>query len=114
MIRKLLSNNQDGNLKKVAVHTVDSFQGSEASVVIVSMVRSNNNSSIGFLSDSRRLNVAITRAKDLLIIVGDGNTFENKNINKKIDNAPVSLYRDMVTRGYVQSDEEVRCTLLSR
>lgn len=53
---------------KVAVHTVDSFQGSEAAVVICSFVRSNPQSRVGFLSDYKRLNVALTRAKFYMLL----------------------------------------------
>jgi hypothetical protein len=55
----------------VKVGTVDSFQGQETDIVIFSAVRSNLMKELGFLRDSRRLNVAITRAKRALIIVGD-------------------------------------------
>jgi len=61
-------------LSNVVVATVDSSQGSEADIVIVSLVRSHGNSkhsSVGFLSDDRRMNVAITRAKYQLILVGN-------------------------------------------
>jgi senataxin len=59
--------------KNIEVNTVDSFQGREKDIVFFSCVRSGNSSSrsIGFLSDKRRLNVAITRAKNCLVIVGD-------------------------------------------
>jgi AAA domain-containing protein/protein kinase-like protein len=56
---------------QVTVNTVDSFQGREADVVLYSVTRSNTEGKIGFLRDRRRLNVALSRAKDLLIIVGD-------------------------------------------
>jgi len=58
-------------LNEVAIHTVDSIQGSEADVVILSFVRSNFRDNTGFLKDYRRLNVAITRAKHQLICVGN-------------------------------------------
>jgi hypothetical protein len=61
-------------LRGVAVHTVDSFQGSEAPVVLLSLVRCNASGSVGFLRDGRRLNVAATRAKDLLVVVGSATT----------------------------------------
>ena len=54
-----------------AVHTVDSFQGSEADVVVVSFVRSNVSGNVGFLRDFQRLNVALTRARHALILVGN-------------------------------------------
>ena len=61
----------------VKVLTVDSFQGSEADVVIVSFVRSNGASRVGFVRDYQRLNVALTRAKHLLLAVGSRKTLEN-------------------------------------
>lgn len=67
-------------LRRVQVDTVDSFQGSESDIIILSCVRSNNyeniSQSIGFLMDLRRLNVAITRARISLIIMGCRNTLE--------------------------------------
>ncbi len=62
-----------GVSSKVQVHTVDSFQGSEADIVILSFVRSGG-SSVGFLSDFRRLNVALTRAKRVLLAFGNAKT----------------------------------------
>jgi AAA domain len=58
----------------IRVMTVDSFQGSECDCIILSFVRSNNQHNIGFIHDPRRLNVAMTRAKFLLLAVGDTNT----------------------------------------
>jgi len=58
----------------IRVMTVDSFQGSECDCIILSFVRSNNQHKIGFIHDPRRLNVALTRAKFLLLAVGDTNT----------------------------------------
>ena len=56
---------------EVKVSTIDSFQGQEKHTVIISLVRSNNEGVIGFLKDYRRMNVAMTRAKEQLIILGD-------------------------------------------
>ena len=50
------------------MHTVDSFQGSEADVVVCSFVRGNTKASVGFLGDFKRLNVALTRARHALVI----------------------------------------------
>lgn len=61
-------------LNSIAVNTIDSFQGQERDVVYISMVRSNSNGDIGFLADIRRMNVAMTRAKKKLVIVGDSAT----------------------------------------
>jgi hypothetical protein len=60
----------------VRVVTVDSFQGSEADVVIVSFVRSNAHGDVGFLRAFQRLNVALTRARHLLLCVGSASTLE--------------------------------------
>jgi ATP-dependent RNA/DNA helicase IGHMBP2 len=59
---------------RISVNTVDSFQGQERDVVYISMTRSNDDGTIGFLSDIRRMNVAMTRAKKKLVVVGDSVT----------------------------------------
>jgi len=61
-------------LDKISVNTIDSFQGQERDVVYISMVRSNNDGEIGFLADIRRMNVAMTRARKKLVVVGDSAT----------------------------------------
>ncbi len=58
----------------IEVKSVDGFQGTEKEVILISLVRSNIARSIGFVSDSRRLNVAMTRAKSKLIMIGDSRT----------------------------------------
>ena len=60
--------------KIIAVNTVDGFQGQERDIIVISMVRSNEEGQIGFLRDLRRMNVAITRARMKLIILGDSAT----------------------------------------
>lgn len=57
-----------------AIHTVDGFQGQERDIILISLARSNATGQIGFLSDIRRMNVAMTRARKKLIIVGDSAT----------------------------------------
>ena len=58
----------------ITINTVDGFQGREREVVYLSLVRSNTRSEIGFLSDYRRMNVALTRAKVQLVVIGDSAT----------------------------------------
>ena len=60
--------------KQIRISTIDSFQGQEKENIILSLVRSNEDGDIGFLKDYRRMNVAITRAKEQLFIVGDSAT----------------------------------------
>lgn len=56
------------------IGTIDALQGREKDVVIISLVRSNEQGEVGFLSESRRLNVAMTRAKRQLVVIGDSDT----------------------------------------
>ena len=58
----------------LTVNTIDSFQGQERDVIFISLTRSNAESNIGFLSDTRRMNVAMTRARKKLVMVGDSAT----------------------------------------
>ena len=58
----------------MTVRTIDSFQGQEARHIIVSLVRSNDEGVIGFLNDYRRMNVAMTRAQETLVVIGDSAT----------------------------------------
>ncbi|MEP6674163.1 MAG: AAA domain-containing protein [Ferruginibacter sp.] len=60
--------------KQLRISTIDSFQGQEKEIIILSLVRSNDDGEIGFLKDYRRMNVAITRAKEQLFIIGDSAT----------------------------------------
>ena len=58
----------------ITIHTVDGFQGQERDVILISLVRANERGRIGFLNDLRRMNVAITRARMKLLILGDSAT----------------------------------------
>ncbi len=60
--------------KKIAINTIDAFQGQERDIIYISLVRSNENGEIGFLKDYRRMNVAMTRARKKLVIIGDSAT----------------------------------------
>ncbi|MGE0566408.1 MAG: AAA domain-containing protein [Bacteroidia bacterium] len=64
------------------IKTIDGFQGEERDVIYISLVRSNDKQEIGFLSDLRRMNVALTRAKKKLIVVGDSSTIGNNPFYK--------------------------------
>ncbi|MFY0254567.1 AAA domain-containing protein [Chitinophaga sp. 30R24] len=59
---------------KITINTIDSFQGQERDIVYISMTRSNTDNKIGFLSDIRRMNVAMTRARKKLVVIGDSAT----------------------------------------
>lgn len=61
-------------LDSLSVKTIDGFQGEERDVIYISLVRSNDKHEIGFLNDLRRMNVAITRAKKKLVVIGDSAT----------------------------------------
>lgn len=58
----------------IQVHTIDSFQGQEKDIIYISLTRSNAQQQIGFLADVRRMNVAMTRAKKKLVVIGDSST----------------------------------------
>lgn len=68
----------------ITVNTVDGFQGQERDVVFISLVRANEDGQIGFLSDLRRMNVAITRARMKLVILGDADTMTRHPFYKKL------------------------------
>ena len=76
----------------ISINTIDSFQGQERDVVYISMTRSNNENSIGFLSDIRRMNVAMTRARKKLVVVGDSATLSQ-----------LQFYSDFVTYAQQQN-----------
>ena len=68
----------------ISVNTVDGFQGQERDVILISLVRANDEGQIGFLRDLRRMNVAITRARMKLIILGDASTMTRHPFYKKL------------------------------
>ena len=86
LLRRLIK--KDSTLKPyrnlVSVNTVDGFQGQERDIIIISMVRSNDDGEIGFLSDLRRMNVAITRARMKLMILGDERTLASHKFYRKL------------------------------
>ena len=68
----------------ISVNTVDGFQGQERDIIVISLVRSNDAGQIGFLRDLRRMNVAITRARMKLFILGDSTTMTRHPFYKKL------------------------------
>lgn len=84
---------------KVEVSTVDGFQGREKEVIILSLVRSNQDRELGFVTDFKRLNVAVTRARRLLIIIADSETMEK-------DELITSLLKHIEENGLLQTAEE--------
>ncbi|MBR3443596.1 MAG: AAA family ATPase [Bacteroidaceae bacterium] len=75
-LRSLLKKNETLRpiRRTITVNTVDGFQGQERDIILISLVRSNEHGQIGFLNDLRRMNVAMTRARMKLIIIGDAQT----------------------------------------
>jgi senataxin len=101
-----------GTRDRVVVSTVDSFQGQEVDTVIISCVRSKDavssaRGSIGFLSDSRRLNVAITRAKSSLIVVGNVDWLSKCNDTWR---ALLTYLREAGNSAYVDEEGRLRKT----
>jgi len=68
----------------ISVNTVDGFQGQERDIILISLVRANDEGQIGFLRDLRRMNVAITRARMKLIILGDSHTLTRHPFYRKL------------------------------
>lgn len=81
---------------QITIDTVDAFQGQERDIMLISMVRSNADGEIGFLADIRRMNVAMTRAKHLLLMVGDSATLSRHPFFD-------ALVQDMQARGFYHS-----------
>lgn len=79
----------------LTVNTVDGFQGQERDVIFISLVRANEDGNIGFLNDLRRMNVAITRARMKLVILGEGHTLTHHRfyriLKEAIDSTDSSL-----------------------
>ena len=69
----------DDIISHLAINTLDSFQGRDNQIIFYSFVRSNEDNRIGFLKEVRRLNVMMTRAKSLLVMIGDSVTLTNSN-----------------------------------
>ena len=107
----------------ITVNTVDGFQGQERDVIVISLVRANDEGQIGFLRDLRRMNVAITRARMKLIILGDAATMTRHPFYKKLydhimkanrpygaadDGAPVDSNDNAVTADSPKADTQTQ------
>ncbi|KAA2389957.1 protein kinase [Bacillus cereus] len=83
----LINSIEPGNSKwtnvKIQIDNIDAFQGSECDIVLYSLVRSNDNYDLGFLRDQRRVNVALSRGKNCLYIVGNKECVLNSNVKQK-------------------------------
>ena len=99
-------------LRGVEVRTVDGYQGREKEVIILSMVRANNTGELGFLTESRRINVSVTRARRACVVIGQWGTVYNFSLilvtpgdsqTLRRDAACDSLWRYCQHRGGVRS-----------
>jgi hypothetical protein len=99
-IRELLTLHEDKRLRGVEVNSVDGFQGREKEAIVMSLVRSNSKSIIGFLADARRLNVAVTRARRHLCVVADSTTVAAR------DATLASLVDYLCERGELRTTED--------
>ena len=88
LLRKLIKQSKflKPILPSITVNTVDGFQGQERDVILISMVRGNDEGRIGFLNDLRRMNVAITRSRMKLIILGDTTTLSKIKFYRQLIN----------------------------
>ena len=86
LLRQLLRKNEclKPFRRQITVNTVDGFQGQERDIIVISLVRSNDEGQIGFLRDLRRMNVAITRARMKVIILGDSHTLTRHPFYRKL------------------------------
>ncbi|KAJ0634038.1 putative hydrolase [Helianthus annuus] len=75
---------KDDKLKELEISTVDGFQGREKEAIIISMVRSNSKKEVGFLSDRRRMNVAVTRARRQCCLICDTETVSSDKFLKRL------------------------------
>lgn len=85
VLSDILHNNIPSDImQNISINTVDSFQGQERDIIYISLTRSNKNGEIGFLNNTRRMNVAITRARKKLVIIGDSSCLGRNNFYSKL------------------------------
>lgn len=108
LLRRLIKNEKE--LKQlfpyITVNTVDGFQGQDRDVILISMVRGNDEGRIGFLGDLRRMNVAITRARMKLIILGDTSTLSKTRFYRKLIEHVTENGRMLVIPGQPKEDKQ--------
>lgn len=85
-------------VSRLAINTLDSFQGRDNQIIFYSFVRSNKKHSIGFLNEVRRLNVMMTRAKSLLVMIGDSETLTQCNKKTVHDDKKADYYYNELVR----------------
>jgi len=97
----------------VKIDTVDSYQGKENSIIITSLVRNNSSEEIGFLNSKNRANVALSRAKERLYIVGSSKIWTKKNskisfgeVLDYINNNDPEYYKVLNSKDLGESDEK--------
>ena len=83
LLKELVSSNEL-NHETIEINTIDSFQGRESDCIILSLTRSNDNKDVGFLENEKRLNVALSRAKKELIVIGDSETISKSHKLKRL------------------------------
>jgi len=86
LLSKMINKSESLNAirKRIMVHTVDGFQGQERDVIFISLVRANDQGNIGFLKNLRRMNVAMTRARMKLVIIGNSKTLAKNEFYKEL------------------------------
>ena len=94
--------------QNIRIATIDNFQGEEAKIIIASLVRSNENRDIGFVSGAERVNVLFSRARDGFFILGNSETFENARSGRGRE-----LWKELIgklrAKGFVYSGFPVKC-----
>ena len=104
---------------RLCAATVDSYQGCEREVVILSLTRSNDLQKVGFLADERRLNVAATRAKRQLLIIGDSSTLQSDTVLSSIvtyarDNGRLIQLNDLLVLSDLNIRQPVERAIITR